>query len=137
MNAAHTEAEQQIRQIVEDWFDAESRRDLDATMGFIAKDAVLQAPGLPQIQGEGAIRDFFVAFFGLPFASTGGETERVDVSESGDMAYGLGPNRVVTKGPDGRDVTEVGKWFIVWRKQRGSWKAVAASWSGDGAATSA
>jgi len=46
------------------------------------------------------------------------------------MAYGIGPNRVVFRGPAG-EVSETGKWFIVWKKKSGDWKAVSMSYSGD------
>ncbi len=118
-----------IRNIVQRWFEAENRKDVEATMGFMSKDVVLQAPNMPQIEGEKAVRDFFAAFFGSLISVSGG-TNRVVISESGDMAYGIGPNRIVMEGQNGR-IEDEGKWFIAWMKLGGEWKAVAASFSSD------
>ncbi len=122
--------EQKIRQIVDRWFEAENRKDIEVTMAFMADDCALQLPGTPQIKGSKAIRGFFAMLF-PSLVSTGGGTWKVDVSGSCDIAYGIGPNRVVTEGSSGR-VESVGKWFIVWKKLDNQWKAVAASFSSDG-----
>ena len=122
--------EREIRDTVERWFEAETRKDVEATMGFMAEDVVLQAPNMAQIDGRKAATDFFRTFFDV-LVSVDGSAAKVEVSEAGDFAYGLGPNRTVIAGPDG-SMEERGKWLIVWKKVDGEWKAVAASSTSDG-----
>lgn len=128
-SAEQKTVEQVIRQIVDRWFDAENRRDLDGTMEFVSEDLVLQPPDHPPVEGRSAFRAFMAQLFESQ-VSVGGGTWKVEVSESSDMAYGIGPNWIVLRGPAG-EVRGTGKWFIVWKKQGSEWKAVAMSYSGD------
>jgi ketosteroid isomerase-like protein len=51
---------------------------------------------------------------------------KIDVADSGDLAYSLGTWQLKGKNPKGEDVTQTGKYLTVWRKQKdGSWKVVA------------
>ncbi len=51
---------------------------------------------------------------------------RVDVAESGDLAYSVGVWQLVTKDAEGKEVTQTGKYLTAWKKQKdGSWKVVA------------
>ena len=129
MNPALAVEQKRLRDIVDRWFEAESHRDLDGTMQFIAKDAVFQPPNASQLEGEQAIRAFFTAFFPSLIAVRG-DTHKIVVSASGDMAWGVGPNMMALQGANGR-IEICGKWFIAWAKRDGEWKAVAASFSAD------
>ena len=58
------------------------------------------------------------------------KTNDVTVAESGDLAYGVGTNRVSFTGPDGKPVTVEGKAVTVWRKDSaGGWKCVVDIWN--------
>ena len=131
-NSGQAQGEKEIRQIVEDWFAAENRKDLDATVGFLADNIVYQVVGIPEIRGKESAREVFGPFL-ESLVSIGGDTSVVSISASGDMAYGVGSNRVTMRDPHGIEITSVGKWFIVWQKIDESWKAVAMSASGDSA----
>ena len=122
--------ERTIRDMVQRWFEAETRKDVGATVGFMSEDVVLQAPNMAQIDGRKAATDFFRAFFDA-LVSIDGSAAKVEISEAGDFAYGLGPNRTVMAGPDG-SMEDRGKWLIVWKKVDGEWKAVAGSFTSDG-----
>ena len=121
--------EQQIRQLTQDWFDAENRKDLDTIMGFVAEGILLQVPGMPVIEGKQAMRDFMTTFLDSQVGITGGPMTIV-VSESGDVAYHFGTSTAVFVGPDG-EFDDPEKYLFVWKKIDGEWKAVAAAFSSD------
>ena len=121
--------EDAIRQLNQRWFEAEQRKDLEATMSFIAVDAVMQVPNMPQLEGWEAIRNFYIDFFQVLISVTGGP-KRIVVSAAGDLAYDIGTTRAVLEGPDGR-VEDDGKYLVVWRRLNGEWKGVAFSFSSD------
>ena len=57
------------------------------------------------------------------------KTNDVTVAESGDLAYGIGTNRVSFEGPDGKPVAVEGKAVTVWRRDAGGWKCVVDIWN--------
>jgi ketosteroid isomerase-like protein len=112
------------------WFAAELRRDVEAIMPFVADAAVFQPPDTPAFVGSDAVRKFYRAFFELPFTDVGGSSDSIIVASSGDLAYDVGRNYVVLRGPEGQRRYE-GKYLAVWRKTGTSWKVTAISWSLD------
>ena len=121
--------EQQIRQLTQDWFDAENRKDLDAIMEFVAEGIVLQAHGTPVVEGKEAMRTFMGPVLESMVSIIGGPMTIV-VSESGDMAYQFGTSVVVFEGPDG-EYEDPEKYLFAWEKMGGEWKAVAGAFSSD------
>jgi uncharacterized protein (TIGR02246 family) len=119
-----------IRKRTSDWFAAESRRDLEASLSFLAEDAVIQPEGGPTITGRAAMRALYEEFFKEAFTELVMKPRTIVVAASGDLAYDIGPWSMVTEGPQGR--TEVpGKSTIIWRKVAGEWKAALMSFSMD------
>ncbi len=56
----------------------------------------------------------------------------VTAAGSGDMAFVQGTYTASMKGPDGKAVSDTGKYLEVWKKQAdGSWKAVEDIWNSD------
>ncbi len=119
--------EEQIRQLNQQWYAAENRKDLDATMQFIAEDCVLHVPGIAPLEGHEAIRTFMAEFF-QSLVSVGGGPTQIVVSSSGDLAYDWGTTQAIFEGPEGR-VEDEQKYLIAWQKIDGEWKAVAGSFS--------
>ncbi len=55
-----------------------------------------------------------------------------EVSKSGDLGLTAGTYEASFKGPDGRQVSEKGKYVCTWRKQKGgTWKAIHDIWNAD------
>jgi ketosteroid isomerase-like protein len=51
---------------------------------------------------------------------------KIEVAQSGDLAYSLGTWHLTGKNPKGEEVEQTGKYLTVWKKQTdGSWKVVA------------
>ena len=121
--------EQQIRQMTQEWYDAENRKDVDAIMLFIAEGCVLQGPGMPMIEGKETIRTVMATLLESMVSITGGPMTIV-VSESGDIAYQYGTSIAIFKGPDG-EFEDPEKYLFVWKKIDGEWKVVVGSFSSD------
>ena len=121
--------EQEIRRLTQDWYDAENRKDLDAIMRFVAEGIVMQAHGMPPIQGKEAMRSFMTTFLQSLVSITGGPMT-IAVSESGDMAYHFGTSTAVFEGPDG-EFEDPEKYLFAWKKIDGEWKVVAGAFSSD------
>ena len=126
-----TSAEEQIiRKQTENWFAAEVDRDLDACLVYLAPDAVVQPEGVPTIHDSAGTRAFWAEFLKLPYSDIVMEPRSVVIADSGDLAYDIGPFKVVFEGDDG--VMEApGKSTIVWRKTDGEWQCVVMSFSMD------
>ncbi len=57
------------------------------------------------------------------------ETTQFEVAEEGDLAYGVGRNRVTFPGEDGELRTVEGRGVTVWRKENGEWRCVVDIWN--------
>lgn len=123
-----------IRRLTADWFAAETRRDIEASLSYLAPDAVIQPEGAPTITDMTAMRGLYEEFFQVPFTDLVMEPRTVVVAASGDLAYDIGPWKIVFEGPYGRTEAPA-KSTIIWRKVEGQWKAVVMSFSMDTPAT--
>ena len=122
--------EEVIRKLTTDWFADELRRDMEASLSYLAPDAVLQLEGAPTIVGTTAIRAAYEEFFKTPFTDWVMESRTVIVAASGDLAYDFGSFKMVFEGSEGR--TEVPqKSTIIWSKLEGQWKCVVMTFSND------
>jgi ketosteroid isomerase-like protein len=114
------------------WAQAAAARDIEKTLSFWADDATVFPPGQPAVVGKEALRKYVSAGFALPGFSIQWETNDFVVSASGDMAYGVGTNKVAFTGPQGTPVVEHGRAVTVWRKTAGgSWQCVVDIWNAE------
>jgi uncharacterized protein (TIGR02246 family) len=114
-----------IRRTDADWLAAASARDLNRVLPFWADDATIVTPGMPPIVGKDAIRKYVAGAFATPGFSITWKTEKVEVSQSGDLAYSTGTDRISLNTPDGKSVTEENRGVAIWKKQvDGSWRVV-------------
>jgi ketosteroid isomerase-like protein len=57
---------------------------------------------------------------------------KVEVAASGDLAYDQGTYTMTGPGPDGKPITDKGKYLAVVKKQAdGSWKVAEDMWNSD------
>jgi len=90
------------------------------------------------VVGKEAIRRYVTEGFALPGFSIQWQTTDFVVSASGDMAYGVGANKVTINGPQGDLLTEHGRGLTVWRKTPGGgWKCVIDMWNAEPSASPA
>jgi uncharacterized protein (TIGR02246 family) len=122
--------EQAVRRLTADWFAAEVRRDLEASLSFLAPDAIIQPEGAPTTFGPEGMREIYKEFFAAPFTDLVMEERKIVVSESGDLAYDAGPWKMVLPSHAG-PIRAPGKSLIVWQKRGTDWKVVSISFSMD------
>jgi ketosteroid isomerase-like protein len=121
--AAPAEAERErLGQRQGELFAALAARDADRTAALFADDALLHVAGMPPIQGRIAIREFYSNVFGFLSASSA-TPEMTHISDSGDLAYGVGRVANAFRGPQG-PVEYAGKYLLVWRKLADDWVIV-------------
>ncbi len=124
------EAEKKIlAQLAQDWYAAESRKDVEAEMAFLSDDIIFQPHNTHQLIGKKAVRKFISEFHKV-LVSVSGSPTRIEVSSSGDFAYDIGRGKAVIMGPEGAFEHDE-KYLIVWRKIDGKWKCVAWSFNSD------
>ncbi|MHA2394685.1 MAG: YybH family protein [Promethearchaeota archaeon] len=95
---------------------------------FIDDDAIFQAPGMAQFVGKEANYAFFKEYIDNVLISIEGKPTRLEIAESGDLAYDLGNSTARINGPDG-PMDDRQKYLIIWKKIEGKWKMIAGSFS--------
>jgi uncharacterized protein (TIGR02246 family) len=93
-------------------------------LSFYAEDAVELPAGAPMLLGKASIAKT-MSFLDDKSNRLTWKPVRVDVSESGDLAYSFGNYEFTSVGKDGKSAVEHGKYTTVWKKQKdGRWKVV-------------
>jgi len=121
---SRTADEAAIRAATREWNAAEAAKDLEKCVSFYAADAERFATGSPAIRGIEALRAEWKKYLSSPgtFRWT---TNKVEVSNSGDLAYETGTFLLSTDAKSGHPTTTKGKYVCVWKKQTdGKWKVV-------------
>jgi len=107
------------------WLSAATAHDLEKTLPFWADNATILTPGSPAVVGKEAIRQYVGGAFGSPGFSISWNTEKIEVSTSGDLAYSTGTNHITFNNPDGKTIVTDNRAVVVWKKQTdGSWKCI-------------
>ncbi len=130
-SAADPAIEKAIRELDAQWAATVSTKDVDKLVAYYASNAVVLPPNKAAATTPAAIRAAWKPDLdGL--VSGGWKADRVEVSKSGDMAWVTGTYDWVAKGPNGKTVTDKGKYLEVFAKQAdGSWKCTADAWNSD------
>lgn len=122
--------EQTIRDLDEQWSKAASAKDIDKTVSFYSKDAVVMPPNAPSATTAEAIRTLWKDF--LTDRTISWNTTKVDVAKSGDTAYTSGSYKVTMTDAGGETTKDRGKYLVIWKKQTdGTWKCVMDIWNSD------
>lgn len=107
---------------------AETQRDLEGVMGYIAEGAVFHPPDIPPVVGHKAIRDFYNNWFEVPYSGIVCDSDTVIISSSFDLGCLVGNSHMEFETPAGKNRLS-GKYITVWRKMNDKWLCVAVSWS--------
>jgi len=114
-----------IRSTDAHWLAAAAAHDLERVLPFWADDTTILSPGEPAIVGKEAIRQYVSGAFATPGFSITWRTEKVALSQSGDLAYSIGTDRISLTTRDGKPVTQENRGVVIWKKQPdGSWKCI-------------
>jgi uncharacterized protein (TIGR02246 family) len=120
-----SEEETAIRRTDADWLAAAESHSVNSAIPFWADDATIMAPGMQPVVGKDAIRKYVTDSFAIPGFSISWKTDKIEVSQSDDLAYSTGTNQISFNGPDGKVVTQNGNSAAVWKKESdGSWKCI-------------
>lgn len=121
-----------LTKLDDDWSKAAATKDAQRVAAFYADDATAYPPGEPAAVGRQAAQKVWAAYFAMPEFSISWKTLSAEVAASGDIGYTSGTYEDSFQGPDGKKVSEVGKYLCVWKKQKdGSWKAIRDMWNAD------
>jgi len=118
-----------LRELIDVTFKAEDRKDMKTLLDFFADDVICHGPGMPQLIGIKALRDFYEGYL-KTLVTIMGESTHIEVSSSGDMAWDVGYNKAEYKGPKG-NFKDQGKYFASYKKVDGKWKCAAIAFSSD------
>ena len=124
------DADRAIRARVAHWVQLIEARNGDGIADLYAADAVAMPPNQPIVSGRDEIRDFWRATVQIPELSLTFEPQRIDVSQSGELAIDRGTYRLTGK-PNGHELDDSGKYIEVWRKVGDEWKVAANIYNSD------
>ena len=105
--------------------EAESKKDADAVMPYWTEDAIVHFNGETTLKGKDAIGKMYRER--LPrLESFRAETNSVEVSPGGGLAWETGTTYVTLPGGTGPPSSSSSKFLIVWRKEAdGQWRIAA------------
>lgn len=108
------------------WNEQFKSKDQEGLLSHYADGAYFVAPGAPAADGSTAIRKDYADGLADHYFSVNFASDKVDVADSGDLAYSRGHFTQTYQDPKSHQiVTESGSYLTVYRKQQdGSWKAV-------------
>lgn len=123
--------ESAIRDLDAQWSKMAGAHDLEGTLSYYSDDALLLPPNAPMVSGKQAIRAMWTSLLG-PDVSLSWHATKVEVARSGDLAYLVGTYTISMKDPQGKPMTDNGKFVEVWKKQADDkWKAVTDTYNSD------
>jgi ketosteroid isomerase-like protein len=121
-----------LAKLDDDWSKAAATREAERVASFYDEDAIAYPPNEPMTIGRAAAKKVWAAYFADPSFSISWKTLHAGVAKSGDLGFTTGTYEDSYKGPDGKLVTEKGKYVCIWKKQAdGSWKAIHDTWNSD------
>jgi len=110
-----------IRAADEAW--SASATDIEAFMSHVAADAMFMPPNELMASGPEAIRKTYSEMLAAPNTAVSWTPTSVTVAQSGDLGYSVGTYNVSMTGPDGKPMSDHGKYLTIWKKQTdGAWK---------------
>jgi len=104
---------------------AEAAKDLNRVLTFWKRDATLQIPDSPGVQGLEAIRTAYSRYFGSVQAATG-VSRSVVALRGGACVLETGTNHFVWRSPEG-ELRDVVDYLAVWERVRLNWYLAALS----------
>jgi ketosteroid isomerase-like protein len=130
--AADTKIEQALRDLDAQWSKAAGAKDVDKTVSYYSTDAIVMPPNAPSATTKEAIRTLWKDLLMSPGAAISWKTTKVEVAQSGDIAYSSGTYELTMNDAGGKPVPDRGKYLVVWKKQAdGKWKCGADIWNSD------
>lgn len=119
-----------LAQLDDEWSKAAGTKDAERVASFYAEDAIAYPPNAPAAVGRAAAKKVWAAYFADPSFKISWKTTHAGIS--GELGFTAGTYEDSFKGPDGKLVTEKGKYVCTWKKDKGgAWKAIHDIWNTD------
>lgn len=117
--------EDALRAADQQWLKVFAAKDLETSVGMCANDGSVLAPNAPIATGPTAIKTLFAGFFSLSEFKISWKPDRVKLARSRELGYTSGAYQLSFEDPQGKTVSDKGKYVTVWQKQKdGSWKVL-------------
>lgn len=127
----HAANEAAIRDLDAQWSKTAAAHDLNGALSYYSDDAVLLPPNAPIANTKDSIRAVWTELT-APSSDISWQVSKVEVAKSGDLAYSTGSYTFAMQDPQGKLISDKGKFMEVWKKQSdGKWKAVADTYNSD------
>jgi len=124
-------AEDAVRAVDAAQMKAAQALDAAGVAAAYSDDVTVMCPNQPLLVGKDAAQKQWATML-VPGTQVTWAPSKVEVAASGDMAYVQGTYTVSTPGPDGKPVSDKGKYLAVSKKQAdGSWKVSEDTWNSD------
>jgi len=108
--------------------EAVKAKDVDRFLSTYTDDVWVLPPNAPITTDKKLIRELWSGLFANSTLTW--QVTRTEESSAGDLGYTIGLYEVTTNGPDGKPVTERGKYVGLWKKQpNGTWKQPVDIWN--------
>jgi uncharacterized protein (TIGR02246 family) len=121
-----------LAKLDDDWSKAAATTDADRVASFYAEDAIAYPSNEPAAIGRQAAKKVWAVVFSDKTFTISWKTVHAEVAKSGDLGYTTGTHEDSFQGPDGKLVSDEGKYVCTWRKQKdGPWKAIHDMWNAD------
>lgn len=121
-----------LAKLDDEWSDVVLAKDPDRIASYYTPDAILYPPGQPLIIGQAAAKKLWADLFADTSYMFNWETLRTGVAKSYDLGFTTGNYEASFQGPSGERVREIGKYVLIWKKQKdGSWKVSQHMWNLD------
>jgi ketosteroid isomerase-like protein len=127
--------EQALRNLDTQWSKDAGAKNLDKTVSYYSDDAIVLPANAPMATTKEVIRSVWKDLLMSPGGAINWKVAKVEVSNSGDMAYSSGTYELTMNDASGKLVNDRGKYVEIWKKQADkTWKVVVDMWNSDLAA---
>jgi ketosteroid isomerase-like protein len=128
----HDPDEAEIRALDAEWSKAVSAKNankIDQIVKFYAADGSVVWPDYPPAKGHAKIRAAWKKiYFDVPDMYVDFEPTHIEISSGRDMASDFGLVHFAA-GAKPDDVKNTAKYFMVWKRERGTWKVFYDCWN--------
>lgn len=104
--------------------------DVDGLVALNTDDAIVMGPGMPPARGTEELRAAYQAMVSeVDFEEFSIDMERLEVAESGDMAWAVGTSNAVVALPDGGTAETQDRFAVTFENVDGEWLVAADVWN--------
>lgn len=136
--SSRDEDEATIRRLDAEWVKTAAAKDVDGWIAFYADEVAVLPPNDRVATDRASIRRAVSELLSLPGLQLSWTPTKVEVAQSGDIAYLYGAYSLKMNDEKGRPVRDVGKNVEIWKRQpSGKWKCIVDTWNSDLPAASA